>query len=141
LLTFAAPRGLRQWAEIYRLYQKAFPGSEKKPFWMILKMYRKGNSHVWRFARNGSFAGLIITINGEDHILLDYLAVEESQRGTGIGTEILQLMRHSMPEKVCFWKLKVSMRIVTIKRRESAESIFTKNAACPAWTFLSGCLV
>jgi len=105
LLTFAAPRGLRQWAEIYRLYQKAFPGSEKKPFWMILKMYRKGNSHVWRFARNGSFAGLIITINGEDHILLDYLAVEESQRGTGIGTEILQLMRTQYAGKGVFLEI------------------------------------
>ena len=105
LLTFAAPRGLRQWAEIYRLYQKAFPGSEKKPFWMILKMYRKGNSHVWRFARNGSFAGLIITINGENHILLDYLAVEESQRGTGIGTEILQLMRTQYAGKGVFLEI------------------------------------
>lgn len=93
LLQYAAPRGLSQWADIYKLYQKAFPASEKKPFSMIVKMYRKGASHVWRFTRNGKFAGLIITINGDLHILLDYLAVEESQRGTGIGTEILRLMR------------------------------------------------
>ena len=93
MLQYAAPRGLIQWAEIYRLYQKAFPASEKKPFSMIVKMFRKGTSDVWRFTREGKFAGLIITINGENHILLDYLAVEESRRGTGIGSEILQLMR------------------------------------------------
>lgn len=105
LLTFAAPRGLRQWADIYKLYQKAFPKPEKKPFWMIVKMHRKGNSHVWRFTRDGKFAGLIITINGEEYILLDYLAVEEGQRGTGVGTEILQLMRSHYAGKEVFLEI------------------------------------
>ena len=105
LLTFAAPRGFRQWAEIYNLYQKAFPKSEKKPFWMILKMHRKGASDVWRFDREGRFAGIIITINGENHILLDYLAVEETRRGTGIGTEILQLMRAHYAGKGVFLEI------------------------------------
>lgn len=105
LLSFAAPRGLRQWADIYKLYQKAFPDSEKKPFWLIVKMFRKGTTHVWRFTREGKFAGLIITINGEDHILLDYLAVEETQRGTGIGTEILQLMRNHYAGKGVFLEI------------------------------------
>ena len=105
LLTFAAPRGLRQWADVYKLYQKAFPDSEKKPFWLIIKMFRKGTSDVWRFARDGKFSGLIITINGEKHVLLDYLAVEESQRGTGIGTEILQLMRKAYAGKGVFLEI------------------------------------
>ena len=87
MLTYSAPKGLRQWAEIYCLYQKAFPKSEKKPFTMIRKMHRLGKSDVWRFERDGKFAGLIITINGDEHILLDYLAVDEAQRGTGIGTD------------------------------------------------------
>ena len=105
LLTFAAPRGLRQWADVYNLYQKAFPKSEKKPFWLILKMFRKGTSDVWRFVREGAFAGIIITINGEEHILLDYLAVEESRRGTGIGTEILRLMREHYAGKGVFLEI------------------------------------
>jgi len=93
MLTYAAPKGFRQWAEIYTLYQKAFPRSEKKPFSMIRSMHKKGSSDVWRFERSGRFAGLIITINGRENILLDYLAVEEHQRGSGIGSEILQLMK------------------------------------------------
>lgn len=105
MLTFAAPRGLCQWAEVYKLYQKAFPAAEKKPFWMILKMHRKGASHVWRFAREGKFAGIVITINGEKHILLDYLAVAESRRGTGIGTEILQRMRSHYAGKGVFLEI------------------------------------
>ena len=105
LLTYAAPRGLRQWADVYTLYQKAFPASEKKPFSMIVKMHRKGASDVWRFTRNGKFAGIIITINGEEYILLDYLAVDQKQRGTGIGTEILQLMRSHYVGKGVFLEI------------------------------------
>lgn len=105
MLQYAAPRGLLQWADIYRLYQKAFPASEKKPFSLIGNMYRKGTTDVWRFTRNGKFAGIIITINGEKHILLDYLAVDEKQRGTGIGTEILQLMRRHYAGKGVFLEI------------------------------------
>ena len=105
MLLYAEPRGLRQWADIYKLYQKAFPKSEKKPFWMILKMHRKGASDVWRFTRNGKFAGLIITINGDKNVLLDYLAVDRNRRGTGIGTEILQLMRDHYAGKGVFLEI------------------------------------
>ena len=105
MLQYAAPKGLRQWAEVYKLYQKAFPASEKKPFSMILKMHRKGATDIWRFTRNGSFAGIILTINGPEHILLDYLAVEASQRGGGIGTEMLQLMRAHYAGKGVFLEI------------------------------------
>ena len=105
MLTYAAPLGLKQWWEVRRLYAKAFPGSEKKPFSMIRKMHKKGVSDVWYFTREGRFAGLIITINGDDYILLDYLAVDEAQRGTGIGTEILQCMRKQYAGKGVFLEI------------------------------------
>ena len=105
MLQYAAPKGFSQWVDIYRLYQEAFPASEKKPFSMILKMHRKGASDVWRFTRDGKFAGLIITINGENHVLLDYLAVKKSRRGRGIGTEILKLMRQEYAGKGVFLEI------------------------------------
>ncbi len=105
MLQYGAPKGLTQWAEVYRLYQKAFPKSEKKPFSIIYNMYRKGVTDIWRFTREGKFAGLVITINGENHILLDYLAVDSTQRGTGIGTQILPLMRQAYPDKGVFLEI------------------------------------
>lgn len=105
MLHYEKPRGLAQWAQIYKLYQKAFPASEKKPFSVILKKYRDGKTDIWRFTRDGKFAGLIITINGENHILLDYLAVDEKQRGTGIGTQILQCMRSRYAGKGVFLEI------------------------------------
>ena len=105
MLRYAVPRGLKQWAQVYHLYQKAFPASEKKPFSVIMKKFREGKTHIWRFVREGKFAGIVITINGGSHILIDYLAVEASQRGTGIGSDILTLMRSHYEGKSVFLEI------------------------------------
>lgn len=105
MLTCAAPKGISQWAHIYHLYRKAFPLSERKPFSIIRKMYRKGKTDIWYFRSDGKFAGLVITINGDDHILLDYLAVAEDRRGKGIGSQILQQMRSHYAGKGVFLEI------------------------------------
>ncbi|MBQ2927805.1 MAG: GNAT family N-acetyltransferase [Oscillospiraceae bacterium] len=140
MLQYAAPRGLRQWAEIYSLYQKAFPASEKKPFSVIRKMHRKGVSDIWRFTRKGRFAGLIITINGSKHILLDYLAVDEGQRGTGIGTEILQLMRNHYAGKGVFLEIESVYEVCDnqaqrIRRKHFYESCGMQSMDVFVWLF------
>ena len=140
MLQYAAPRGLLQWAEIYKLYQKAFPKSEKKPFSVILKKYREGKSDIWRFTRSGRFAGLIISINGEKHVLLDYLAVEESQRGTGIGSEILALMRSQYAGKGVFLEIEsvyedCDNKAERIRRKHFYEKCGMESMGVFVWLF------
>ena len=84
------PNGLVDWLRLYRLYMRSFPAAERKPWLAILKMYRNGRMDIWCVRKNGSFAGLAITINSADVILLDYFAIEKKQRGQGIGTQALK---------------------------------------------------
>ena len=91
-ITLEKPAGLWNWAEIYALYRTAFPSAERKPFAVIRKMYRQGRTHVWRILRDGKFAGFAATVNGDDLILLDYLAVVRSCRGQGIGSAAMALI-------------------------------------------------
>ena len=140
MLTYSAPKGFRQWAEVYMLYQKAFPRSEKKPFSMIRKMHAAGKSDVWRFARQGEFAGIIITINGEENILLDYLAVAESRRGSGIGTNILQLMRQHYAGKGVFLEIEsvyedCENKAERIRRKHFYEKCGMKSMEVFVWLF------
>ena len=37
---------------------------------------KKGKSDIWYFEKDGKFAGLVFTINSDDIILIDYLAIE-----------------------------------------------------------------
>ncbi len=101
------PTTLLQWINIYRLYQEAFPTSEKKPFSMIRSMRKKGKSDIWYCEEDGRFAGLVITINGQDKVLLDYLAVAKRRRGQGAGSKILQKMREQYAGKGVFLEIEV----------------------------------
>ena len=91
------PNRAVQWLELYRLYMEAFPAEERKPVWMILKMYRKGKTDIWCVENNGEFSGLAITINSDDLILLDYFAVKKPLRGAGVGFAALK-------EVICFYE-------------------------------------
>ena len=101
------PKTFLQWMKLYRLYQEAFPASEKKPFSMIRKMYAKGKSDVWYCEEAGKFAGLVITINGPETILLDYLAVVKNRRSQGIGSELLHTMKKKYVGKNVFLEIEL----------------------------------
>lgn len=102
MISLTSPHGVLQWRQLFRLYRKAFPASERKPFSMIRKMYRLGRTDIWCVQRNGKFLGLAITINSPEIILLDYFAVEDQYRGQGIGGEALAALRKAYPGKGLF---------------------------------------
>ncbi len=99
------PTTWREWFKIYRLYQSAFPREEKKPFSMIRSMKKRGKTDVWYLEEQGKFVGLVVTINGPDKILLDYLAVDRKQRGKGFGSEMLRQMREQYAGKGVFLEI------------------------------------
>lgn len=89
-----------EWRNIRRLYRASFPPQERKPFLILLLTWRKGKADVWyaeeTFPCHGGlrkrFLGFAITLNGNNAILLDYLAVKENARGRGIGSLILKTL-------------------------------------------------
>lgn len=140
MLTYAAPKGMAQWVNVYSLYRRSFPRSERKPFSVIRKMHRKGVTDIWYFTRQGKFAGIIITINGKNHILLDYLAVEPHQRGTGIGSEILRLMRSHYAGKGVFLEIEsvweeCGNRTERLRRRHFYEKCGMTSMEVFVWLF------
>lgn len=122
------PSGLVEWFKIYNLYQKAFPAGEKKPFSMIRSMHKKGRSDVWYCEEDGKFAGLVITINGPDKVLLDYLAVAKKRRGQGIGSKMLQRMRKQYAGKGVFLEIEiVDERAENFEERKRRKQFYLSN--------------
>ena len=96
------PGKISHWRSLYRLYREAFPASERKPVAMILRSYRSGKSDIWCAVENGRFAGMAITINSSETVLLDYLAVCKKSRNNGIGSAILQRLQQRYAGKGVF---------------------------------------
>ncbi len=78
------------WWRVKRLYMRAFPATERKPFSRIRQTCRLGRTDVWQCRVNRRFAGLATTVNGNGLILLDYFAIDGKRRGQGIGTAFLK---------------------------------------------------
>ncbi len=91
-ITLRQPKGMKQWLQLYRLYLRSFPRSERKPFKMILNNAKLGKTDLWYLDWDGKFGGLAITINGSDKVLLDYFSVNSAHRGEGIGTAALKTL-------------------------------------------------
>ena len=85
MITLEKPRWPGDWLRLYRLYLQSFPPSERKPFSIIVQMYRQGKGHVWCIRRAGKFTGMATTIQGKQETLLDYFAVKKDARGQGVG--------------------------------------------------------
>lgn len=84
-IVLCKPKGLADWWRLWRVYMEAFPASERKPFAMIVKMFRAGKTDIWCLRESGAFRGLASTINSPGVVLLDYFAVAKPFRGHGVG--------------------------------------------------------
>lgn len=120
------------WYRLYRLYCEAFPSYERKPFSLIRSMQRKGKSDVWYFEKEGSFAGLVFTINSNNVILIDYLAIDANKRGEGIGSEIITQLRDYYPDKGIFVEIEsVFDKCENIDERMRRKQFYLNNDMIP----------
>lgn len=119
---------ISQWIKIYRLYRQAFPRYERKPFSMIISMQKKGKTDVWYFEKNNEFVGLAITINSDDIILLDYLAIVKDKRSQGIGSQILRkLLAHYGTKGLLIEIESVYKNAKNLSERQRRKQFYLKN--------------
>lgn len=108
-LTLRKPATPLDWLRIRLLYRRAFPRYERKPFKIIRRMHKEGRTDVWLAEKDGRFAGLAATING-DVILLDYLAVHEKLRNQGVGSAFLQALLNLYEDRGLFVEIEAADR-------------------------------
>lgn len=92
-LALQKPGSLMHWLRLYWLYLASFPAAERKPFSVIVRMYRAGKTDVWCICRNKNVVGLVSTVNGGNQVLLDYFAVDSTCRNQGVGSEVLAMVQ------------------------------------------------
>lgn len=123
---------LSHWLSIYKLYRKAFPRYERKPFSLIYSMYKKKKTDVWYFEKDGLFAGFAVTINSTKAILIDYLAIAADKRGLGIGSDILkQLQTHYAPIGIFVEIESVFCDVENLKERQRRKQFYLNNGMLP----------
>lgn len=87
MITIVDPTTKEQLTQMRRLYNRAFPKAERKPFSMLMKLQGEGMHCI---ENNGEFCGLVIMMLYRDIALLDYFAISENARNHGIGSQVLK---------------------------------------------------
>ena len=122
-----------QWLRIFHLYRRVFPRNERKPFSIILSMHRRGKTDVWYLRSGGRFAGFATTINDDDLILLDYLAVTKKMRGRGMGGFFLRQMQKYYAGKGIFVEIESEYESVPNRaERIRRKRFYTENGMRPS---------
>ena len=102
--------------ELKSLYVEAFPKEERKPFTFIKQLEQEGKCIIHTAVENDKFIGLAIILTDDKYALIDYLAVNPENRGSGIGTKILNELKKTYKDKRLFLE-----RETVLKDCENAE--------------------
>ena len=85
--------------EIKKLYQTAFPKEELLPWWIVRLLNMQKRVSLTGYYHGETFAGFTFSATEGDILFILFFAVEESSRGKGLGSEILQYLKDSNPGK------------------------------------------
>jgi GNAT superfamily N-acetyltransferase len=78
--------------QAWKLLQTAFPKSEQMPVGLLGGGIKRGVGRLNSYWLGGEFVGLSYTVTHDDLTLLQYLAVADSHRNVGIGSQILAVI-------------------------------------------------
>lgn len=98
-------RNREELAQIETLYLEAFPASERKPFAIITEKCDSGMVEILYLEQEGAFAGLAITMQDGQYVLLDYFAILKEKRGCGLGGVVLEQLFERYREKQFFLEI------------------------------------
>lgn len=126
-VTLRKPATPLDWLRIRLLYRRAFPRYERKPFAIIRRMQKEGRTDLWLAEKDGRFAGLAATINSDDTILLDYLAVHEKLRGQGVGSTFLKSLLTHYDGRGLFVEIEAADRDDPTGEKQRRKQFYLRN--------------
>lgn len=110
------------------LYNKAFPVQERMPYFILKYKSKKGNADFFKIYDDSIFVGLCYCVFYKDILYIFYLAVDESRRGKGYGSRVLQYIE----EKYSDYRIILNIEEVTkncsnYEQRLSRKAFYQKN--------------
>lgn len=120
----------KQYKNMKRVYKSSFPSCEKKPFRLIKKKQGEQLSDMWYIEENDEFAGIAITMNSGELVLLDYFAIAPEHRGQGYGSKALALLKEQYRDRKFFLEIEstlTSQPAVNMDDRKKRKAFYLRN--------------
>ena len=82
-----------------RLYRTAFPKEERVPWWVLRLSTLEQGVELTAYYDEGMFCGFTHTTVTEEVLFVMFLAVDDSERGKGYGSAILEHLKSKAQER------------------------------------------
>jgi len=89
----------KNYRNVKHLYRSAFPKDEQFPFFLLELSTLDKNTRLLAFYEDEEFLGLCHFTSCQTTLFVIFLAVDESARGKGVGSKILQFLKGEYPDK------------------------------------------
>lgn len=110
-----------------------FPLLERKPFYFLKKMYEKGKYTCYVLEDEESMKGYASFVwTNDDVVLLDYFAINSSERGTGIGSKMINMLVEELKDELIIFECESPDTAKDLDERTIRErriSFYEKNGA------------
>ncbi len=95
-------------SQLYDLYMRAFPKSERKPFEVMVQKCDEGKMELLAIEENNEFAGLAFMVIYKDLALLDYFAIADDKRNMGLGSKVIKVLQERYADKRFFLEIETT---------------------------------
>ena len=99
---------LKEFDEVYALFEKAFIPAELRPYEKMKLLFLEDEFVIYGMYQDGRIIGAIIVWEFNDFVYLENFAVDQSLRGQGLGSQILQAIKELYPHQLLVFNQKTS---------------------------------
>jgi GNAT superfamily N-acetyltransferase len=99
------PNSRKEYKRIKNLYKEAFPADERAPLFLMKKRAAKNKGDSWNVYDGDRWIGWVYMITTDDLAYVNYLAMDNSQRGKGYGVYVIEEIKKKYAGKKVFLAL------------------------------------
>lgn len=107
---------LKEFDEVYALFEKAFIPAELRPYEKMKLLFLEDEFVIYGMYQDGRIIGAIIVWEFNDFVYLENFAVDQSLRGQGLGSQILQAIKELYPHQLLVLEVEEPIDDLTKRR-------------------------
>lgn len=93
--------------DVRKLYEEAFPESEKKPWNVMENLVEQGKMEIFAIEKEDEFIGLAINLIEGETVLLDYFAIAPEKRNCGYGGKCIRTLLEKFHDKKYIFEIEM----------------------------------
>lgn len=121
---------------LQRLFEEAFPVEERRPFSLLEQEVEQGFMELLVIEVDCVPSGLVFTSFQGELVLLEFLAIDPSKRGQGLGSQVLSILKERYKGKRLFLEIETPMTNDRTDIRYRREQFYIQNEFLPIGVFV-----